>query len=82
MPLPMMGPDYVNCYILEDGQGGLLEVLFFNNQVFVSYSENLKKGYSSTSVASAKFNENFSHLWTNPYSRTVAHSIFRYSMEM
>ena len=20
MPLPMMGPDYVNCYILEDGQ--------------------------------------------------------------
>ena len=34
-------------------------MLFFNNQVFVSYSENLKKGYSSTSVASAKFNENF-----------------------
>ena len=48
-----------NLNILEDGQGGLLEVLFFNNQVFVSYSENLKKGYSSTSVASAKFNENF-----------------------
>ena len=20
MPLPMMGPDYVNCYILDDGQ--------------------------------------------------------------
>ena len=47
-----------NFNILEDGQGGLLEVLYFNNQVFVSYSENLKKGKSSTSVASAKFNEN------------------------
>ena len=47
-----------NLNVLEDGQGGLLEVLYFNNQVFVSYSENLKKGKSSTSVASAKFNEN------------------------
>ena len=46
-----------NLNILEDGQGGLLEVLYFNNQVFVSYSENLKKGKSSTSVASANFNE-------------------------
>jgi quinoprotein glucose dehydrogenase len=35
----------------------LLEVLYFNNQVFVAYSENLKKGYSSTSVALAKFSE-------------------------
>ena len=43
---------------MEDGQGGLLEVLYFNDQVFVSYSENLKKGYSSTSVAKAKFNKN------------------------
>tara|TARA_B100000963_G_scaffold13639_1_gene10522 strand:+ start:191 stop:1177 length:987 start_codon:yes stop_codon:yes gene_type:complete len=48
-----------NLNILEDGQGGLLEVLYFEGQVFVSYSENLKKGASSTSVASAKFNENF-----------------------
>ncbi len=47
-----------NLQILEDGQGGLLEVLYFNKQVFVSYSENLNKGNSSTSVASAKFNEN------------------------
>ena len=47
-----------NLNVLEDGQGGLLEVLYFNNQVFVSYSENLNKGKSSTSVASAKFNEN------------------------
>ena len=47
-----------NLNILEDGQGGLLEVLYFNDEVFVSYSENLKKGNSSTSVATAKFNEN------------------------
>tara|TARA_B100000886_G_scaffold279261_1_gene203320 strand:+ start:15954 stop:17021 length:1068 start_codon:yes stop_codon:yes gene_type:complete len=46
-----------NLKILEDGQGGLLEVLYFNSKVFVSYSENLKNGYSSTSVASAKFNK-------------------------
>ena len=46
-----------NLKILEDGQGGLLEVLYFNEKVFVSYSENLKNGYSSTSVASAKFNK-------------------------
>jgi quinoprotein glucose dehydrogenase len=48
-----------NLNILQDGQGGLLEVLYVNKQIFVSYSENLNKGNSSTSVASAKFNENF-----------------------
>ena len=31
-----------NLKILEDGQGGLLEVLYYNGQVFVSYSENKK----------------------------------------
>ena len=46
-----------NLNILEDGQGGLLEVLYSKGQVYVSYSENLKNGYSATSVASAKFNE-------------------------
>ena len=46
-----------NLKILEDGQGGLLEILYYNSQVFVSYSEDLKNGNSSTSVASAKFNE-------------------------
>ena len=47
-----------NLNVLEDGQGGLLEVLYFKNQVLVSYSEKLKKGSSSTSVASAKFSKN------------------------
>jgi aldose sugar dehydrogenase len=46
-----------NLNILEDGQGGLLEVLYYKDQVFVSYTENRKKGYSSTSVARAEFND-------------------------
>ena len=46
-----------NLNILVDGQGGLLEVLYFNELVFVSYSENRGKGKSSTSVARASFNE-------------------------
>ena len=45
-----------NLNILEDGQGGLLEVLYYKDQVFVSYTEDRKKGNSSTSVAKAKFN--------------------------
>ena len=55
-----------NLDILEDGQGGLLEVLYFNEQVFVSYSENLKNGNSTTSVAFAKFskiNLNFKNIF-------------------
>ena len=42
-----------NLNILEDGQGGLLEVLFDNNEIFVSFSENRGGGKSSTSVAKA-----------------------------
>ena len=44
-----------NLNILVDGQGGLLEVLFKNNEIFVSYSENRGNGKSSTSVAKAQF---------------------------
>ena len=48
-----------NLKILEDGQGGLLEILYHKNKIFVSYSENRGNGKSSTSVASAVFdNEN------------------------
>ena len=46
-----------NLNILEDGQGGLLEVLYYKEQVFVSYTEDQKKGKSSTSVAKAEFND-------------------------
>ncbi len=46
-----------NLNILEDGQGGLLEVLYFNGHIYVSYSENRGNGNSSTSVAKAKYNK-------------------------
>ena len=37
-----------NLNILEDGQGGLLEILYFDKYVYVSYSENRGNGNSST----------------------------------
>jgi aldose sugar dehydrogenase len=55
-----------NLNILEDGQGGLLEVLFKNNEIFVSYSEDRGKGKSSTSVAKASINDrelNFTNIF-------------------
>jgi len=45
-----------NLDVLEDGQGGLLEILYYDETIFVSYSENRGNGKSSTSVASANFN--------------------------
>ena len=46
-----------NLNVLEHGQGGLLDILFKNKKVYVSYAENRGDGKSSTSVAVAKFNE-------------------------
>ena len=46
-----------NLKVLEDGQGGLLDILYHKNNVYVSYSENRSKGLSSTSVAKANFNK-------------------------
>ena len=46
-----------NLNILEDGQGGLLDILYKDSTVFVSYSENRSKGMSSTSVSRAKFSD-------------------------
>ena len=45
-----------NLNVLEDGQGGLLDILYKNKVIFVSYSENRSNGLSSTSVARAEFN--------------------------
>ena len=45
-----------NLSILEDGQGGLLDVLYHNQNVYVSYSENRGNWHSSTSVARGVFN--------------------------
>ena len=47
-----------NLNILEDGQGGLLEILFNNNEIFVSYSEDRGSGKSSTSVAKSLIKNN------------------------
>ena len=47
-----------NLNILEDGQGGLLDVLYHEDEIFISYSENRGNGKSSTSVAKAKINNN------------------------
>ena len=45
-----------NLSVLEDGQGGLLDVLFHDEHVYVSYSENRGNWQSSTSVARGRFN--------------------------
>ena len=45
-----------NLNVLEDGQGGLLDIVYKDNIIYVSYSENRSNGMSSTSVASANFN--------------------------
>ena len=46
-----------NLNVLEDGQGGLLDVLYKDNIVYISYSENRLSGNSSTSVARANFDK-------------------------
>ena len=55
-----------NLNILEDGQGGLLEVIFNNNEIFISYSEDRGEGKSSTSVAKTSIinnNLNFKNIF-------------------
>ena len=42
-----------NLNILEDGQGGLLDIIYKNNEIFVTYTENRGSGKSSTSAAKA-----------------------------
>jgi len=47
-----------NLSLINTGQGGLLDVLFNNNQVYVSYSENRGNWKTSTSVAKGLFDKN------------------------
>ena len=47
-----------NLNFLEHGQGGLLDILFNDNFVYISYSENRGNWKTSTSIAKAKFNNN------------------------
>jgi len=44
-----------NLSVLEDGQGGLLDVMFHKGEIYISYSENRGKGKTSTSVAKARY---------------------------
>ena len=48
-----------NLNILEHGQGGLLDIFYDNNYYYVSYSENMGKGKSTTSIARGKLNNNY-----------------------
>ncbi len=45
-----------NLSVIEDGQGGLLDVLYQNKTVYVSYAENRGAGRSSTSIAAGSYN--------------------------
>ena len=46
-----------NLKVLEDGQGGLLDILYKDGVVWVSYSEDHGKSKTTTSVARGKFNK-------------------------
>ncbi len=47
-----------NLNFLEHGQGGVLDIIYEDNVVWVSYSENRGDGKTSTSIARAEFNRN------------------------
>ncbi len=47
-----------NLKILEHGQGGLMDIFYYKDKIYVSYTEEIGKSMESvTSVAVAKFNE-------------------------
>ena len=46
-----------NLSVLEDGQGGLLDVLYHEGEIYISYSENRGNRETSTSVAKGTFNK-------------------------
>ena len=46
-----------NLNFLDYGQGGLLDILFKDNFVYISYSENRGNWKSSTSIAKTKFDK-------------------------
>ena len=47
-----------NLKVLEHRQGGLLDVLYRDQNIYISYSENRDNGNSSTSVAKGVFDQN------------------------
>ena len=58
-----------NLDVKEHGQGGLLDVLYKDNNVYISYSENRGNWTTSTSVAKGIFDKNsieFNNTFVNP----------------
>ena len=59
-----------NLNFIEDGQGGLLDIIYKNNNLWVSYSEDRGNWKTSTSIAKAKFSNkklNFKNIFqANP----------------
>ena len=47
---------YHNLNFLESGQGGLLDIIYKDNYLWVSYTENRGNSETSTSIAKSKFN--------------------------
>ena len=47
-----------NLKVLNYGQGGLLDIIFHNNSVWVSYSEQRENWETSTSIANGLFDKN------------------------
>jgi len=47
-----------NLKVKEYGQGGLLDVLYYDEDIYVSYSENRDNWTTSTSVAKGRFSQN------------------------
>ena len=66
-----------NINFIVDGQGGLLDVIYKDNHVWISYSENRGGGKSSTSIAKGKFNKikiNFENIFqANPPIKSGYH---------
>ena len=46
-----------NLNYLEHGQGGLLDIIYKDNFIYISYTENRGNWKTSTSIAKAKFNK-------------------------
>jgi len=59
-----------NLNFLETGQGGLLDIIYKNDYLWISYAENRGNSETSTSIARGKFNEekiNFKNIFqANP----------------
>ena len=53
-----MGEIGHNLNFVEYGQGGLLDILYHEDYIYISYTENRNNWKTSTSIARAKFNKN------------------------